>query len=133
MWVESAAPIVDFLDDINFKVQDEAGRRLTYLPSMNSGRHKKVVVYFLPQIDPSETKPRKIVVNYRWPKMFAQLDKEGDEQFTWKLNSNKNITDAVFELYLEAGTGRILQCDFAGIRTPGDELEPCKAVGRLDV
>lgn len=122
LWVESVAASVDFLDDINFKIRDGLGRVLTYLPIENAQRNKRVIVYFLPQIEPGESDARKIVVTYKWPRMFAKLDCEGSEIFRWKLNSKKNVKNARFEFFLQPGTGGNLECEFWGGRVLGDSL-----------
>jgi hypothetical protein len=115
MWVEDEAGAMDYLDDINFKIIDEAGRGMPYIPYINSQTRKEIVVYFLPQLESGQP-PRKFTVTYTWPRMFAHLAKSGREIFRWDLVSERNVRQACFEIYMEPGTGKNLDCEFAGTR-----------------
>ncbi len=122
--VESAADPVDYLDDIDFKVRPQ--NAVAYLPSYNDLRCKKVVIYFLPQIEPSETNPRKILVSYRWPGMFKQLERDGQEAYSWKLESKYNIPRVRLVVYLEPGTGLNLHMEPEGSAGGKHLIEDCK-------
>lgn len=121
MWVEEAADPVALLDEINFKIRDGKDRQVTYLPSFVSDRQKKVMIFFLPQLEATESEARKVIVTYRWPRMFGQLAKDGVEVQGWTLTSAKPVCEACFEVYLEPGTGRNLTRRVAGKRMDGDK------------
>jgi hypothetical protein len=112
--VESAADPVEYLDDISFKVRDESGHQVVYLPAFNDGRFKRVVLYFLPFIDPSEPEPRKIVISYSWPQMLRQLQTTKQELFAWRIVSREPVGNVDYRLFLEPGTGEHLECVIAG-------------------
>jgi hypothetical protein len=112
--VEEGADGADYLYDIKFKVNDGNGKPLAYIPSLNEPRHKRVMVYFLPQVVPGEARPRKVVLTYSWPGMFKQLAFVGSEPFEWALHSKENIPEIGFQFYLEPGTGRQLDCEVCG-------------------
>jgi len=105
----------EYLDDINFKVNDEGGNGVVYLPTENDARSKKVVIYFLPQIEPG-TEPRKIVFSYNWKGLFNQLRSKGSEEFNWTTESVGVIDKIHFSVLLEKGTGHELVCDVIGPR-----------------
>lgn len=111
--VTDSADSVDYFDDIDFKVRDESGHEVVYLPTENDGRSKKVVLYFLPRIEPGDA-PRKIIITYRWPRMFGQLDRLGEETFSWAPESRDPIELMEYSLFLEPGTGRNFACEKAG-------------------
>ncbi len=117
--VESAADPVEYPDDIDFKVWDEGGREVRYLPIMNDLRRKKLVLFFLPQIEPAEETPRKIVMTYRWPGMVKQIN-DRHEMVSWIIESKEPVQLAEFYFFLEPGTGRLLSCEVGGPRLEGD-------------
>lgn len=122
--VTDAADPVEYLDDINFKVIDNSGHEVVYLPTENDGRLKRVVLYFLPRIEPRED-PRKIVVSYRWPGMAKQLDLLGEEDYSWEPTSRDPIALLEYSIFSEPGTKRVLACELAG---PSNATETLSAV-----
>ncbi len=112
--VEDEADPVEFLDAIRFKVHDGNGNLMPYLPSRNDVHHKSVIVYFLPEIDPSETKPREVVVTYAWPGGFKKLGRTGVEDYVWTFGSAANLPSAVYRFFLEEGTGKVMDCRITG-------------------
>lgn len=121
MSVEEAADPVALLDEINFKIRDGQGQQVTYLPSLISDRQKKVMIFFLPRLEATESESRKITVTYKWPRMFGKLAKDGVEDQGWTLTSAMPVCEACFEVYLEPGTGRNLSCRIAGKRIGEDK------------
>jgi len=103
----------EYLDDINFKVTDETGNGIVYLPTENDARSKKVVMYFLPQIEVG-AEPRKIVFGYNWKGLFNQLKSKGSEEFNWATTSVQAISKIHFSILLQKGTGYELTCDVLG-------------------
>lgn len=122
-WVEEEATGMHLLDGLDFKVEDDNGRGLSYLPTLDNLRRKKVIIYFLPQIDPEEAEARTVIVSYKWPRMFGRLDLNGQEYWTWILHSNELIKQARFEVYLESGTNRIFECQSATAPADGETLK----------
>jgi hypothetical protein len=76
---EVQAPPIHYLDEIHFQVRDEGAHDLAYLEEEDSGHSKRISVFFLPQIDPSETASRKVTLTYKWPQMLTKLLTEGNE------------------------------------------------------
>jgi hypothetical protein len=111
--VEPEADKVDYPEDINFEVQDESGdgHGVRYLVTKNIPTEQVVLAFFLPRIDPAETKPRKIVVTYTWPGMFKKLKQTLHERYEWNLESQQQIKSAEFFFYLEGGTGYNLEIE----------------------
>jgi hypothetical protein len=107
----SEATGAEYLDDINFKVHDESGRNVVYQQIENDLRQKKVVVYFLPRIEPGEESPRKIVTTYKWPGLFNQLKIDGTEKFAWSVVSLSDIQKVKFIFLFEKGSGDELVCE----------------------
>lgn len=115
--VEDAADPMEFLDTIRFRVHDENGNLMAYLPSRNDVHHKSVIVYFLPEIDPAETKPREVIVTYAWPGGFKKLGTTGVEDYIWTFGSAANLPSAAYRFFLEEGTGKTLDCHITGSPT----------------
>lgn len=116
----------EYLDDINFKVNDESGHGVVYLPTENDARSKKVVMYFLPQIEPG-AEPRKIVFSYNWKGLFNQLKSKGSEEFNWTTESVEAIDKIQFSFLLQKGKGHELACDVIGPRH--SDAKPVQAIG----
>ncbi len=100
----SEANPMEYLDDIDFKMRDDSGNGVVYLPVENDPRCKKVMLYFLPQIEPGQA-DRKIVFTYSWPGLFNQLKTKTTEPFTWSTESVSPIEQLRFSFYLEKGKG----------------------------
>jgi hypothetical protein len=110
--VEAQANPIEYPEDIDFAIRDESGFGASYLVTKNTPTYLVVLVFFLPRIDPAETKPRKIVITYKWPGMFNKLGQTLHERYEWKLEAQERITSAEFYFYLEGGTGYNLECEF---------------------
>jgi len=115
--VEDEADPVEFLDAIRFKVNDGSGNPMPYLPSRNDVHHKSVIVYFLPEIDPSETTPREVNITYTWPGGFKKLGTKGSEDYIWTFGSATNLPSAVYRFFLEDATGKVFECRMTGSPT----------------
>ena len=113
---------VDYLDDINFKVNGDPGYDLVYLPTENDPLSKQVVIYFLPRIEPNEARPRKVVVTYEWPGLVRQLRELGEEDFNLTFESKELISEVLVEFYLEPGAGKNLMLELAGPHHPGASI-----------
>lgn len=113
MRATSEAEGAEYLDDINFKVNDDSGNGVVYLPTENDARTKKVVLYFLPQIEPGKG-DREISFSYSWPGLFNQLKNKGSEEFNWTTESLEPIERIEFLFYLEKGSGQLLQLENIG-------------------
>jgi hypothetical protein len=113
MSVESAADEVEFIYDLGFSAKSIGWGDVAYIPSANQSRSKKVLVYFLPPIEPGENDPRKIIVTYKWPGMFRQLDKLGEETYAWLLDSANPIPLIDCRFYMEPGAGSV-RCEVVG-------------------
>lgn len=100
----SEATPMEYLDDINFKVRDDSGNGVVYLPTENDPRAKKVMLYFLPQIEPKQG-DRKIVFSYSWPGLFNQLKSKSSETFGWTVESVDPIEKIKFSFFLQKGSG----------------------------
>jgi hypothetical protein len=100
----SEATPVEYLDDMNFKVRDDSGNGVVYLPTENDSRSKRVMLYFLPQIEPGQG-DRKIVFSYSWPGLFNQLASKTSEPFRWTTESVSTIERLKFSFYLQKGSG----------------------------
>ena len=119
IFVNAKAQAMDYLDNIDFKVESEdkaEGKDVVYLPIENDGFRKRVIIYFLPPMQPGEPKARTITAKYKWPKMLAQVDKIGEEPFEWEFDSAENIEHVKFGFFMEPGTGKILDCEVGGPR-----------------
>lgn len=123
VWVEPEADPAFLLDCLEFKVRDATGHPQTYLPCMESERRKKVMIYFLPQVESGEPDPRALNISYRWPRMFGRLDKRSQEYWQWYQVSDENAQSLKFEFYLEPGTGRALKCECVTPERPGESLK----------
>jgi hypothetical protein len=104
---------MEYLDDINFKIRDESGNNVVYMPVENDPLMKKLVVYFLPQIEP-KTQDRKIVWTYEWPGLFKQLQLKESENFNYSIDSLNPLESMKLVFLLEKGTGCDLICDNLG-------------------
>jgi NADH:ubiquinone oxidoreductase subunit K len=109
----SEADGAEYLDDINFKVKDASDNGVVYLPTENDPRTKKVVLYFLPQIEPGKEE-RQITMTYSWPGLFNQLKNRSSEEFSWTTDSLSAIEKIEFLFYLEEKTGFFLQVENIG-------------------
>ncbi len=107
----SEAMPMEYLDDIKFKISEESGKDVVYQQIENDFRGKKVVVYFLPRIEPGEERPRQLRTTYTWPGLFAQLKTLRAEQFSWSAESVSDIEKVSMTFYYQKGTGDELVCE----------------------
>lgn len=103
---------VEYLDDINFNVHGNNEGEIVYLPVENDPLSKQIVIYFLPRIEPGQT--RKVVITYTWPGLLRQLDQLGEERFNFTYESKETIEHIEIHFYLESGTGKKLFCEISG-------------------
>ncbi|HEY1647752.1 MAG TPA: hypothetical protein VGF96_07210 [Terracidiphilus sp.] len=117
-----AAPIETFVDLGYRLVSHDMGKEIVYLPTRDELHDKAACVYFLPYIAPKQR--RDIEVTYRWPKMMLQLQTQGWENCSVKLNNAGPLQSYSFEVYLEPGTGGMLNCVESGVPLPNKKMEP---------
>jgi len=127
--VEPEADKVDYPEDIDFEIKDESGdgHGVRYLVTKNVPTEQVVLAFFLPRVDPAETKPRKIVVTYTWPGMFKRLKQTQHERYEWNLESQQQIESAEFLFYLERGTGYNLE-----VETPAGSAEGTQTLSDVE-
>jgi hypothetical protein len=130
MRANSSAEPRDYLLDMNFKVTDESGRDVVYLPTENDLRTKAVVLYFLPQIEPGEDTPRKIIVSYTWPGMARQIKDLGEEVFEFAMESKTPVELVELAFFLESGAGGNLICEHSGPNYSGAKPQATTHVER---
>ncbi|HWZ45214.1 MAG TPA: hypothetical protein VNW97_17205 [Candidatus Saccharimonadales bacterium] len=130
IFAEPEAPAMDYLSDIDFNVKDiseHAKFEVAFLPFVNQPRQKKVMIYFLPILDPKEAQPRTISISYRWRGYFRCLERKLEEIQSFGMQARHDIGLMEFEVYLEPGTGKNLICSRAGsldgIQTPPAHAE----------
>jgi hypothetical protein len=97
--------------------------QVAYLPFTNQPHTKKILIYFLPLLDPSEEKPRIINISYTWPGYFLHLQQKLEENLSFTLQAKDVIELMQFEVYLEPGTGKKLICDRGGVLSGKQKLE----------
>jgi hypothetical protein len=122
MNVNSDAPPVDYLDGLDFKVTSSGGE-IVYLPIENDGRAKRVVLYFLPRIEPGEANTRCVLISYKWPKMLAQMGRIGEEASGWVFESVDPVPKVRMSFFLEPGTKKNLECEISGTIYAGSTME----------
>jgi hypothetical protein len=126
--VSPHAAAVETLVDLNFRVMSRsAGNEIVYLPTRNEPLRKAACIFFLPRIEPGDT--RELEVAYTWPKMAFQLKAQGWEEFSVKLTNTENLAAYSLEIFLEPGTGGSLHCAESGVRLPNMGIE--RAVNHL--
>jgi hypothetical protein len=117
-----AAPIETFVDLGYRLVSHDMGKEIVYLPTRDELHDKAACVYFLPYIAPKQR--RDIEVTYRWPKMMLQLQTQGWENCSVRLNNAGPLQSYSFEVYLEPGTSGMLNCVESGVPLPNKKMEP---------
>lgn len=115
---EVQAPPARFLDEIQFEVRDEGSHDVAYLEEEDGGHSKRISVFFLPQIAPTETVPRRICLTYKWPQMLTKLLTEGNETLGWEISSHNGVVDVLFEVYFDPAIKGI-ECLQEGPILPG--------------
>jgi len=115
---EHEAKAMEYLLDIDFKVKDtsvDGKSEVAYLPFVNQPRQKKIMIYFLPLLDPGELQPRTITIAYKWRGYFRHLEQKGEEIQSFAIQARNSIPSMEFEVYLEPGTGNRLLCERASL------------------
>lgn len=116
------ADSVDIFSDINYRVIGKTpGAEVAHLPSRNEPRSKAACIFFLPRIEPNDT--REIEISYQWKGLFRRLFRQGWENFSDQLRNAHALQEYTVEIYLEPGTGGSLYCEETGIPLPGKTLE----------
>jgi hypothetical protein len=112
--IESDASPQDFLDDIDFKVRDDKGESIFYLPTENGPHSKFVALFFLPPLKPDEEKT--IFVTYKWPGMFRLIEKQGFERFEWDLTkqSSEIIPRVKYSFFTDPALGKRADASICG-------------------
>ncbi len=124
---ELEAPGVAFLEDIQFRIHDEAGDRVAYLLRRNDSHRKEISVFFLPLISPQEP-PRRIVFSYTWPGMARKLLTSGEEDFSLRLDSRTQVRQLEYAVYFhpKLHDDYTLQCQQESARIENELLEEVK-------
>jgi hypothetical protein len=121
--VEDEADPADSLAAINFRVIDISSpannSNIVYLPTENGKRSKKACLFFLPPIQPGEN--RKFESSFQWKGMFKRL-KTTSEDVEFSTDTREILPDYRFEIYLEEGSGKRLDCQITGDRYASEKL-----------
>jgi hypothetical protein len=128
--VEDEADPVESLSAVNYRVRDLSSplRNIVYLPSENYKRIKKACLFFLPPIQPGES--RRFEISFQWPGMFKRLRKNAEDvEFT--TTTREVLSLYRVEVYLQEGTGLALHCTITGDQYPNQTLTaaPCQVNG----
>jgi hypothetical protein len=119
--VEDEADPADSLATIGYRVVDlsSPANSIVYLPSENGRRSKRACLFFLPPIQPGET--RKFETFFKWKGMFLRL-KKVPEDISFSTNTRDSLPAFRLEVYLEQGSGKSLDCQITSSRYAGDGL-----------
>jgi hypothetical protein len=127
--VRDHADPAESLIDIDFQVRDlHDPNGIVYLPMVNERKNKSACVFFLPRIEPEEA--RTFEVSYTWPRMARSLKIEGEEEFTVRHSSAKEMIEFCMEIYLEPGSGGSLSWEESGQVLPNKTL--CESKSQLN-
>ena len=120
--VSPSAGAVETFADVNFRIRSlTPGKELVYLPTRNEPLRKAACVFFLPRIEPGES--RDLEASYSWPKMALQIKEKGWEDYSVRLSNTENLESYCMEFYLEVGTNGSLMCNQSGALLPNMILE----------
>ena len=110
---EDEADSVRSLAEVNYKVRDLSSpqNNIVYLPSENGQRCKKACLFFLPPIQPGQS--RKFEISFQWPGLFRRL-KKTSEDFEFTTSTREILSLYRVEIYLQEGTGSSLDCEITG-------------------
>lgn len=125
---EHEAPGVAFLEDLQFRVHDEAGNdRVAYLLRRNDSHQKEISVFFLPLISPQEP-ARRIVFSYTWPEMARKLLASGEEDFSLRIDSRTQVRQLEYTVYFhpKLHDSYTLHCQQESVRIENEVLEEVK-------
>jgi hypothetical protein len=127
--VRDYADPAESLIDIDFQVRDiNHPNGVVYFPKVNQSRKKSTCIFFLSRIEPEEA--RTIEVSYRWSRMARALKFEGEEEFTLRQKSAREMIEFCIEIYLEPGSGGALSWEESGYPIPNKTL--CDAKSQLN-
>lgn len=125
--VEDEAEAAESLSAIKFCVRNLGSdtQNIVYLPSENAQRRKRACLFFLPPIEPGTT--RKYETFFQWPGMFRRL-KNNSEDFEFRSHTRDTLERFTIEIYLQEGTGGVLECEITGNSHQGQSLkaETCR-------
>jgi hypothetical protein len=79
---DETAKAIDWLDEVDLKVElinPVQDAELKYLLYNNSPRKKEIAIFFLPEIQPNES--RTVKISYSWPRFAADLLEKGSTEF----------------------------------------------------
>jgi len=113
IFASDEADSVDSLSAIHFSVRDLSvpPHKIVYLPTENQARIKRACLFFLPLIQPGES--RTFEVSYQWPGLFNRLNST-PEDFEYEELTSEPIPFFRLEFYLQEGQGRRLHCEVNG-------------------
>lgn len=117
--VAAKAEPIECLDRLKLNIKDDGENEIVYLPTEMDSFRKKLLLVFLPRIEPGETQPRKVVVEYRWPGMWNQLKSDGQESFSWTLESRDLVPLLEFEIFWDPELGMALEWSSFGPQYTG--------------
>jgi hypothetical protein len=121
--VEDEADPADSLASVKFRVESQSPDptdNVVYLPSENQQRMKKACIFFLPPIKAGGS--RKYKTSYEWPGMFRKLKKRSTEDFEFNSHTKLPMREFITEVYLEEGTGGMVECEIVGGVYPTQSL-----------
>lgn len=95
----SDVPGIERIKDLQLSVIDKNEKTsVTYLLIQNSPHRKKILIFPLPHIEPSEREPRRIQTEYKWEGMYKPLITENRDTEVITLRSDEDVDR--FEFYL---------------------------------
>jgi hypothetical protein len=110
---DHASP-VEYLTDIGFRIVDITipgkSAPVTYLQTENQPRIKRVCVYFLPRLEPTQP-ARDLQIFCKWPGYFMEMKNTGRETLISRFKSADTTKSVRIELYLQDGSGGNLDCE----------------------
>jgi hypothetical protein len=122
---EDEADAADSLATLNYQVKDLSSPQsnIVYLPSENTKRCKRACLFFLPPIQPGES--RKFEISFQWPGLFKRL-KKNSEDFEFRTTTKESLSLYRIEVYLQEGTKSALECEITGDQHPDQTLVSSK-------
>lgn len=108
IWAEPEADSVEYLDEMEFRVDERDERYdIGHLLTEDKPHFKQVTLFHLPHIEPTEQDPRIVEVTYRWPRMLRRVLDKGFEDWTWTVRSARNVPLVEFTLFYHPDIGKI--------------------------
>ena len=107
---EEDSPPLKYYVEMNLNVRDlspKARNGVAFLPSRDDDHDKEITVFFLPHIDPGES--RTLEITYRWPGNEKRLTDGRPVEFAWgyanRVSSSR--TPVIFTVKFHANFGKI--------------------------